>query len=93
MSKRFELGQLVATAGVHAMKEENPEFRDFVNDSFMRYVVGDWGDTCEEDAKFNDISVDQGERIHAVYKRGDWTIWIITERDRSRTTILFPEEY
>lgn len=59
----------------------------------MRYVVGDWGDTCEEDAKFNDISVDQGERILAVYKRGDWTIWIITEWDRSCTTILFPEEY
>lgn len=94
MSKRFELGKIVATAGVHAMKEENIEFAKFVSDSFMRYMIGDRGDTCPEDAKQNDESVENGERILAVYIfDNSITIWIITERDRSTTTILFPEEY
>lgn len=43
MSKQFELGRIMATAGVHAMKEENIEFAKFVSDSFMRYMTGDWG--------------------------------------------------
>lgn len=94
MSKRFELGKVVATAGVYAMKEENIDFAIFLNDSFMRYMIGDWGDTCPEEAKLNDESVENGERILAVYIFGnETTIWIITERDRSVTTILFPEEY
>ena len=94
MSKKFELGKVVATAGVHAMKEENLEFAKFVSDSFLRYMLGDWGDTCEEGARQNDESVENGERILAVYKFDDYTtIWIITEWDRSATTILFPDEY
>ena len=96
MSKRFDTGKLTVTAGVHAAMEENIEFNKFVNDSLMRYFVGDWGDIDEEDWKQNDESVDDGERIHAVYKNGadpDLTIWIITEWDRSATTILFPQEY
>ena len=94
MSKRFDLGQIVATAGVHAMKEQDSEFAEFVSKSFMRYIVGDWGDTCEVDAKQNDESVENGERILAVYKFNEGiSIWIITEWDRSATTILFPSEY
>lgn len=94
MSKVFNLGQLVCTANVHAMKEENSEFCAFLTDCLMRYMIGDWGDTCEEDAKLNDESVDNGERILAVYKFDDnTTVWFITEWDRSATTILFPEEY
>lgn len=58
-----------------------------------KYVNCDWGDTCEKDAKSNDYAVNHGERILAVYKMGARTIWIITEWDRSATTILFPEEY
>lgn len=96
MSKRFEIGKLVSTAGVHAAMEEQPEFSRFVNDSLMRYFSGDWGDTCEEEAKQNDWSADNDERILAVYDypgNEDLTIWIITEWDRSTTTILFPSEY
>lgn len=96
MSKRFEFGHTVETAGVNAAREENPEFSKFVNESFMRYIFGDWGDTCEEDAKQNDESAENGERILAVYKypgNDELTIWIITEWDRSATTILFPHEY
>lgn len=94
MSKRFDLGRVVETAGINAMKNENPQFAEFVSKSFFRYILGDWGDTCEEDAKQNDDSVKSGERILAVYKfDGQTTIWIITEWDRSSTTILFPDEY
>lgn len=93
MSKRFELGQLVDTIAVHAKRELDPVFQAFVSDSFLRYINGDWGELSEEDAKLNDEAIDNGERIHGTYKRGDWTIWIITEWDRSVTTILFPEDY
>ena len=96
MSKRFDIGKLVATAGVHELMTNDLSFRNFVNASFMRYIMGDWGDTCEEDKKLNDSSVENGERILAVYKMEGHpgnTIWIITEWDRSCTTILFPNEY
>lgn len=94
MSKIFNLGQIVSTACVHAMKEENPEFCKFLSDCLMKYMVGDWGDTCEEDAKQNDERVESDGQILAVYKfNKDITVWFVTEWDRSVTTILFPEEY
>lgn len=53
------------------------------------------GDTCNVDAKMNNDAIRNGDRILAVYtqKNTDVTIWIITEWDRSVTTILFPNEY
>lgn len=94
MSKKFDLGKVATTFGVHNVKEGSPEFAKFVSDSFSRYMLGDWGDTCEENAKQNDEALQNGERILAVYKFNDEiTIWIITEWDRSVTTILFPDEY
>lgn len=74
----------------------NREFAIFVNVSFNRYVRCDWGDTCAEDKTSNDYAVRHGERILAAYEHPDhpdWRIWIITEWDRSITTILFPDEY
>ena len=62
-----------------------------------RHATGDWGDLDPEDAKLNDAALTSGEdRIFSVYKRDgipDGKIWIITERDRSATTVLFPSEY
>ena len=75
---------------------ENREFHIFVNESFNRYIKCDWGDVCQEDWKNNNRSVIYGDRILAVYEfpnNPDWKIWIITEWDRSVTTILFPDEY
>lgn len=93
MSK-FELGKVVMTISVHDKYRDDRRFSTFVNCSLGRYIEGDWGDTCEEDREQNDISVAEGERILAVYKyNDDTTIWIITEWDRSVTTILFPHEY
>lgn len=91
---QFVLGHVVSTIKIAAEIAKDPEFAQFVMDSLhKRYVNSDWGDTCEEDAKANDYAVTHDERILAVYKMGARTIWIITEWDRSATTILFPEEY
>lgn len=92
---KFEIGQLVSTRGVDNLMQEDSKFREFVVASFNRYKICDWGDTCDEDKKSNDNALKNGERLLAVYKdpRTNKTIWIITEWDRSVTTILFPEEY
>lgn len=90
----FDLGRTVMTKGVAILYEESKRFKDFVKQSLEKYVVGDWGDTCEEDKELNDQALKTGDRILAVYKKeGLETIWIITEWDRSATTILFPHEY
>ena len=96
MSKGFEYGQLVATRGVYERMEAEPAFKDFCIKSFARHVFCDWGDVDEEDKRTNDESLEIGERLMSAYiynKDKDDKIWIITERDRSATTILFPEEY
>lgn len=78
------------------MIDEDRGFSAFVDQSMARYVQCDWGDTCEEDWQSNDDAVKEGDRILAEYREPnhpDWRIWIITEWDRSATTILFPDEY
>lgn len=90
--RKFGLGQTVVTRGV-AEELENEEFSKFVTQSIIRHANGDWGDLEAEDKEANDYAVDHEERIFSAYKKGDWKIWIITEWDRSVTTVLFPEEY
>ena len=59
-----------------------------------RHRRHDWGDVCEEDRKRNDQALKTGERLLSVYKSGVGTkFWIITERDRSVTTVLLPSDY
>lgn len=93
--KTFNLGSIVCTRAVGDLMDCDKEFHGFVSASFRRYMSGDWGDTCEEDAMLNDIALVEGKRILSVYiqQPSDRTIWIITESDRSVTTILFPWEY
>lgn len=96
MSK-FALGRLVATRGVSDTMEDSSDFSNFVWSCYNRYIRCDWGNTDTEDAKQNDDAVKSGEeRILAAYihpSKPEWKIWIITEWDRSVTTILFPDEY
>lgn len=93
----FKLGKLVATRGVSDRMQRDLAFAAFVSKSIRRYKEGDWGDISEEDRAQNNYSVDHGERILAAYEQDSvkepMKIWIITEWDRSATTILFPEEY
>ena len=96
MKKSFTIGQLVATRGVHDLMQENPGFNYFAQSAFLKYRRCDWGDTCESDKAQNDSAVINGERILAEYRHPehpDWRLWIITEWDRSATTLLFPSEY
>lgn len=61
-----------------------------------RHQSGDWGDVSESDKKENELSLKEGFRLLSAYKLpndGGKVLWIITEADRSVTTILLPEEY
>ena len=95
MEKQFNLGRLTLTKGVFEHMDESKPFAQFVQDSILRYIASDWGDLCEEDKRQNDYAVQNSERILAAYIFSDTgeKIWIITEWDRSVTTILFPDEY
>ena len=63
-------------------------------DLLQRHVTDDWGDLCEEDKQENEFSLDKYRRIFSAYilKTGV-KVWVITEADRSATTILLPAEY
>jgi hypothetical protein len=95
----FQTGQIVATRGVYDVAFQNPDFDQFIQKSLNRHVKGDWGDVDGEDKQTNDQALKQGTRLLSAYnddrfpKHGVATIWIITEADRSATTILFPDEY
>ena len=94
MSTRcFSLGQVVMTCGVRDTISEDINFSKFVITALHRHANGDWGDMCEEDKAYNEYALDNGDRLFSSYKNGDTKIWIITEWDRSVTTILFPSEY
>lgn len=86
----FQLGQIVATPGALDVLD-----RVAVNaaELLQRHQSGDWGSVPAEDAEENDHSVVNGNRILSSYTLGEDRIWIITEADRSYTTLLLPEEY
>ena len=87
----FQLGEVVATPGaVAAMQEHNISPQTLL----QRHVTGDWGVVCKEDAKLNNDAVTYDNRILSNYPIASNTrIWIITEWDRSVTTLLLPSEY
>ena len=88
----FPLGKIVATPGaLDAMARANQQSDHFLN----RHVKGDWGaELSEEDKAENNYSLEHGFRILSSYKTaaGD-KLWLITESDRSVTTLLRPEDY
>lgn len=92
---KFELGRVVITDGIANKIEEDEQFVDFVNKSFVRHCNGDWGDLCDDDKTMNDFALRNGDdRLFSKYNYDDGeSIYIITEWDRSYTTILFPDEY
>jgi hypothetical protein len=87
----FSLGRIVATPGVlQAMEKAGSSAGEFLG----RHAVGDWGDLCDEDKTANDEALADDLRILSAYKLKDGTkIWVITECDRSVTTVLLPSEY
>jgi len=91
MRPKFPLGQIVATPGaLQALERTGQAPLEFVK----RHVLGDWGDLDEHDRRENEFSLNAGLRLLSAYTLVDGTrIWIITEADRSATTLLLPEEY
>ena len=86
---RFPLGRIVITT--NAFNRLDP---CEVQEGLRRHMAGDWGKVCMEDAQLNEQALADGDRIHSAYQAADGTrYWIITEADRSLTTILLPDDY
>jgi hypothetical protein len=65
-----------------------------IRDALQRHESGDWGDLSDEDATQNDAALCRGGgRLFSAYGTGDRKFWIITEADRSVTTVLLPGDY
>ena len=88
---RFSLGQCVATPGaIDAIAESGEEQCSFVR----RHHGGDWGQVCEEDAQANEDALTHGGRLLSVYfTKNNTKLYVITEADRSVTTVLLADEY
>ena len=96
MKPKFELGTIVMTRAINDEVADCDRMAKVVIDALKRHADGDWGDLYESDKRANDDAVLNGDRILSAYKTGrtdDEKIWIITEHDRSVTTVLFPYEY
>lgn len=95
----FITGHLAMTARVNDLCENNLEFAEFVNNCLRRHMKGDWGNVNAFNQQSNDMAMKSGSRLVSHYddprfpQHGVNTIWIITEADRSVTTVLFPDEY
>jgi hypothetical protein len=91
MSAWFPLGQIVATPGALAALERAKQPATCF---LERHAIGDWGELEATDVAENEYSVAHGLRLLSSYRTGAGEkIWIITEADRSSTTLLLPEEY
>ena len=89
MVEKFELGQTLITP---AALDQIPD--DEIQSAIGRHSNGDWGNLHEEDAAENNWSVENRARILSSYKSNAGTeFWIITEADRSATTVLLPSDY
>ena len=87
----FLAGQIVATPGALALLEQaNKTPLEFLS----RHLRRDWGDLCQDDKTENELSLKYGFRLMSSYQLTDTErLWIITEADRSVTTLLLPTEY
>ena len=85
----FSLGQVVITVSAQAVL--TPED---IHNALVRHLSRDWGDVCLEDRKANYEALDCEGRLFSVYHSQEGTrFWVITEADRSATTLLLPEDY
>ena len=87
----FPLGQVVATPGaLAALEDADQEPVEFL----QRHITGDWGQLDEHDRNENELALKQGLRLLSAYQTNKGVrLWVITEWDRSVTTILLPQEY
>jgi hypothetical protein len=90
MRAPLPLGRVVATPGaLNLLLEAGGCPFDYL----ARHAAGDWGELCAFDRRQNEIALREGLRVLSSYDMPQGRVWIITEADRSITTILLPEEY
>jgi hypothetical protein len=97
----FQLGHVVATPTVMAEVEEHTgiSLQRLAPGILARHVSGDWGEVDSHDKRVNDAAVKNGTRILSAYDfpgfqtDDEIRVWVITEADRSSTTILLPSDY
>lgn len=95
----FETGQIVTTKGIATAMASDSGFRNAVQNCLYRHCRGDWGDVEEESWQQNEDALESernggfSDTLFSVYDIDGTEIFIITEIDRSATTILFPDEY
>jgi hypothetical protein len=89
LTPKFSLGQLVATPNALSSVPNDEVLR-----ALSRHSQGDWGDVDKEDWASNDHALAQEGRLLSAYNSSQGVrFWIITEHDRSVTTVLLPEDY
>ena len=89
LTQSFSLGQTVITPAALARLHPGDVYT-----SLQRHARRDWGDVCAADREENELSLREGFRLLSVYRdRNGTKFWIITEADRSATTVLLPEDY
>jgi hypothetical protein len=85
----FRIGRIVATPTALAKLTQHDILK-----GIQRHQAGDWGELSEEDKRENTLSLEQGFRLLSAYRAKDGsTFWIITEADRSVTSVLLPKDY
>ncbi|MGH3145318.1 MAG: hypothetical protein ACRDTR_05900 [Rubrobacter sp.] len=90
MRAPLALGRVLATPGALKLLMETG---GHPFELLARHATGDWGELCAFDRRQNEIALRDGHRILSSYPVGKQRVWIITEADRSVTTILLPHEY
>ena len=86
---KFSLGRVVISKNALGVLDDKD-----VQNALTRHASGDWGDVCEGDRKENEFSIEKYLRLFSIYhSRDDTKFWIITEADRSYTTVLLPSDY
>ena len=89
MIPKFPLGQIVATP--NALETLSPED---IRLGIQKHQAGNWGEMCDSDRQENEESLKNGFRLLSVYRAANGKLfWIITEANRSATTVLMPEDY
>jgi len=86
----FPLGQIVATpSAISLLKKLSTDPRELL----IKHATGDWTEMEQEDQESNESAIQHACRVFSAYTLSDNKFWVITEADRSSTTVLLPEEY